>query len=402
MRQSVVFTKTSKNAPKDETSLNAQLLIKAGYVDKLMAGVYSLLPFGKRVVDNIIEILQDELNALGAQQIKMPALTPKEAWVTTGRWDAMDVLFKLENDNQSYALGSTHEEVVTPLVKKFIHSYRDLPIAVYQIQDKFRNEARAKSGMLRGREFTMKDLYSFHATEEDLDQYYDKVTETYNKIFQRCGLNAKLVEASGGVFSKLSHEFQVFTEFGEDTIFECTTCQKYRNKEIVFTDFCSDCATPLVKHKAIEVGNIFKLYQRFSDPFKVTYLDKVGKQQLVVMGCYGIGVTRLMGAIIEVSHDDKGIIWPESVSPFQFHLLNLNKDSVQADVIYETLQKRGFEVLYDDRSVSAGVKLNDADLIGITKRLVVGAKTEGKIEYKLRSSTASELISLEEIIQRHV
>ncbi|MEK7064928.1 MAG: aminoacyl--tRNA ligase-related protein, partial [Patescibacteria group bacterium] len=325
MRQSKLFTKTQREAPKDEVSLNAQLLIRAGFVDKLMAGVYTYLPLGLRVLDKIKNIIREEINAVGGQEILMPALNPKENWVKTGRWDGLDVLFRLEGaGGKEYALGASHEEVVTPLVQRFANSYKDLPVAVYQIQDKFRNEPRAKSGLLRGREFSMKDLYSFHANEKDLDGYYEKVKAAYLKIYERCGLGplTHVVFASGGTFSKYSHEFQTITEYGEDTIFVCSKCGTGVNKEIIDEQkTCPECGNEkLEEKKSIEVGNIFKLKTKYSAAFDYKYTDEKGEKQIVTMGCYGIGPSRVLGTIVEVHHDDGGIIWPESVAPFQIHL----------------------------------------------------------------------------------
>ena len=283
MRQSKLFTKTQREAPKDEVSLNAQLLIRAGFVDKLMAGVYTYLPLGLRVLDKIKNIIREEINAVGGQEILMPALNPKENWVKTGRWDGLDVLFRLEGaGGKEYALGASHEEVVTPLVQRFANSYKDLPVAVYQIQDKFRNEPRAKSGLLRGREFSMKDLYSFHANEKDLDGYYEKVKAAYLKIYERCGLGplTHVVFASGGTFSKYSHEFQTITEYGEDTIFVCSKCGTGVNKEIIDEQkHALNAAMKNWKKKSIEVGNIFKLKTKYSAAFDYKYTDEKGRNK---------------------------------------------------------------------------------------------------------------------------
>ncbi|OGH76947.1 MAG: hypothetical protein A2469_02410 [Candidatus Magasanikbacteria bacterium RIFOXYC2_FULL_40_16] len=408
MRQSKLFTKTAKETPKDEVSINAQLLIRAGFIDKLMAGVYTYLPLGLRSLEKIKKIVREEMNQLGGQEILMPALTPKEIWEVTGRWDKIDVAFKLDGDGgKQYSLGSTHEEVVTPLVKKFVKSYKDLPVAVYQIQDKFRNEPRAKSGLLRGREFSMKDLYSFHKDEEDFSDFYEKSKQAYLNIFEKCGLNAVIAEADGGVFTdKYSHEFQVFTENGEDIIFSCETCGLHRNSEIVKEEKCPQCGGGMVKNKAIEVGNIFPLETRFSDAFGFSYLDKDGKEQPVLMGCYGIGPSRVMGSIVEVNHDEKGIIWPESVAPYSVHLVSLCKESAdikKADELYETLTKQGVEVLYDDREgATAGQKFADSDLVGLPKRVVISPKTlaEDSVEIKERSSDKVEIIKIKELNSR--
>jgi len=407
MKQSQLFTKTTKEAPKDEVSLNAQLLIRAGFIDKLMAGVYTYLPLGLRVLNKIQNIVREEMNAIGGQEILMPALTPKDLWDITERWDKIDVLFKLKGaGDKDLALGSTHEEVVTPLVKKFVKSYKDLPVAVYQIQDKFRNEPRAKSGLLRGREFSMKDLYSFHRTVEDLDNFYEKSKHAYLNVFKRCGLEAEIVEASGGVFSKFSHEFQVMTEYGEDDVYYCAKCDRHQNKELVSNGElkCPYCGAEREIKKSIEVGNIFRLLTRFTDPFEFTFKDDDGKDKPVVMGCYGIGPSRVLGSVVEIHHDDGGIIWPENIAPFKIHLISLVKseeEKFQADKFYNALIKSGKEVLYDDRhELTAGAKFADSDLIGIPVRYIVSAKTlqKGCVEVKNRGEKESKLIEINNIL----
>jgi prolyl-tRNA synthetase len=553
MLQSQLFYKTLKENPKDEEAINARLLIRAGFIDKVSAGVYTYLPLGYRVLSKIEDIIRQEMNAIGGQELFMPVLHPKELWQATSRWDSMAVLFKIKGmADKEYALGPTHEEIVTPLGGKVIFSYKDLPKAVYQIQTKFRNEPRSRSGLLRGREFSMKDLYSFHRDEEDLNKYYEQVEKAYEKILSRLGLDDISIKtfASGGEFSKYSHEYQTLCDTGEDTIFVVKSKKLAFNKEIapsksshfdnqhekpeamrnvkgvgiigvqelskflkipvekttktilfedekdqviaaavrgdydvneiklaevagckelklasqkmvkkvtgaeigyagilnlpknvkVFMDdstqdrvnfecganqtnyhtinvnFGRDLAKPKKFYdikvakagdfypatgekyevkQAIEVANIFKLKTKFSDAFKFTYRDKNGKQKPVMMGCYGFGPSRAMGTLVEIFHDDRGIIWPESVAPFKYHLLNLSKSSKvkkQADKIYEKLLDKGEEVLYDDRSdVNAGEKLSEADLIGIPFRLIVSDKTKGKIEVKKRNQDKTEL-----------
>ena len=403
MRQTQLFTRTIKELPKDETSYNAQALIRAGFVDKVGAGIYSYLPLGKRVLDKICQIVREEMNNIGGQEILMTGLIPKENWEATGRWDAFDALFRLAgNDQKQYALGATHEEVVTPLAKKFIFSYKDLPFGVYQIQTKFRNEKRAKAGLLRGREFLMKDLYSFHTNQADLDVYYEKAIEAYKKIYDRLGLGAAtyVTYASGGSFAKYSHEFQTLAEAGEDLIYICEKCHIAVNKEIIDEqNSCPLCGNQNLKEQtAIEVGNIFKLGTKFSDPFSLKYKDEKGQENLVIMGCYGIGPSRLLGTIVEIYHDDKGMLWPAAIAPYKVHLLSLKEDKA-ADEIYNTLVAVGIEVLYDDRDLSAGEKFADADLIGCPYRLVVSAKTlkENSAELKQRSDSASELVKIENL-----
>lgn len=396
------FIYTDHKPPKDETAINAKLLEQACYVRKLMAGVYTYLPLGFRVLQKINQIIREEMDAIGGQEILMPALNPKENWQKTGRWQNFDVLFKLsDKDKREYALGPTHEEVIVPLAKKYISSYKDLPFYLYQIQDKFRDELRVKSGLLRGREFIMKDLYSFHADEQDLEKYYQKVVDAYFRIFSRCGIKEKtyLTLASGGTFSRYSHEFQMISLGGEDTIYVCQKCKLAVNQEIKSeTPECPECHSKDFKEeKAIEVGNIFKLYTKYSDPFKLKFKDKKGRDKTVVMGCYGIGLGRLMGAIMETHHDQDGIIWPSSVAPYQIYLISLDNKSVKE--LLSQLDKNGFEVLYDDRDVSAGIKFKDADLIGLPVRLITSAKTGRQFELKYRGEKQAKLLTKEQLMK---
>jgi prolyl-tRNA synthetase len=405
MKQSQLFTKTQKNAPRDETSRNAQILIRAGFVDKLMAGVYTILPLGLRVMKKIENIIREEIDAIGGQEIFMPALQPRENWEKTGRWDSMDDLYKIKDtSDREFALGSTHEEVISPLAKKFINSYKDLPFSAYQIQSKFRMELRAKSGILRGREFLMKDLYSFHLAQDDLDDYYEKAKAAYKKIFERTGIGEKtfVTFASGGSFSKYSHEFQTLTEAGEDIIYICNKCDLAVNKEIKDeTPQCPDCqGSDFREEKAVEVGNIFKLGTKYSAPFNLAVDNKEGEKVTLIMGCYGIGLQRLMGTIVEINNDEKGIIWPESVAPFKVHLINLGKDE-EAEKIYEDLKENNIEVLYDDRDVSAGEKFADSDLVGIPYRVVISEKSlkNGGLELKKRNEPEGKIIDISALIK---
>lgn len=411
MKQSKLFTKTQKDISKDETSINAQFLLRGGFVDRLTAGVYSYLPLGLRVLNKIENIIREEMNAVGGQEILMPALHPRENWDTTGRWDVVDVLFKLNGAGEKeYALGATHEEVVTPLLQKSVTSYKDLPTSVYQIQTKFRNEARAKSGILRGREFRMKDLYSFHVDQADLDRYYEEVRQAYVRIYERCGLGAVTyyTYASGGAFSKFSHEFQSVTPAGEDHIYICEKCNVALNKEIVeeIGMQCPECSQKdLKEEKAIEVGNIFKLGTKFSDAFHFSFQDEADQAQPVIMGCYGIGPSRVMGTIVEVHHDDNGIIWPKNIAPYQVHLVSLCREEAEkqkCEEIYTTLVEQGVEVLYDDREgVRAGEKFADSDLLGIPVRLVVSPKTleKNSVEVKMRTAGEANLVALSELAE---
>lgn len=417
MKMSSLFTKTLKDAPQDAESANAKYLIRGGFVDQHMAGVYSYLPLGLRVLRKIQEIVREEMNAIGGQEILMPALLSAEPWKTSGRWDdpGTEVMFQFKGaGDRDVCLGWTHEEIVTPLVQKFVNSYQDLPVFVYQVQDKFRNELRAKSGILRGREFNMKDLYSFHATEEELEAYYDKVLDAYKRVFERCGITALPTEASGGAFSKVSHEFQMPTDSGEDTIYVNQAGDYAWNKEIAPDlkdgDMAPDGSGPVKEMKAIEVGNIFKLKTRFTEPFKMTYTDANGKVQPVMMGCYGIGPSRVVGSIVEAHHDDRGIIWPKAVAPFQVHIVSLSAkdETVQerirttAEDLYEDLRKEGIEAIWDDRTgVSAGAKFADADLMGMPLRLVISEKTlaENSVEWKARDEADARLVHLDGIME---
>ncbi len=408
MRQSKLFTKTTKDAPKEEEAKNAQLLIRAGFINKEMAGVYSYLPLGLKVVRKIENIIRKEMNeTLEASEIFMPALHPLENYEKTGR-ENIDVLFRTKlATGRSLVLGQSHEEVVVPLIKNHLFSYRDLPIYVYQIQNKFRNELRAKSGILRGREFSMKDLYSFHSDEGDLEEYYEKSKKAYKNIFKEVGIGEEtfITFADGGTFSKYSHEFQTVTGAGEDIIYICESCRLAVNDEIIDeSPKCPECGTKkedLRKEKSIEVGNIFKLKRRFSDPFDLRYTDENGHEKPVHMGCYGIGVGRLMGAVLEVNSDENGMIWPESIAPFKFHLIAIGeKAEKKAAEIYDKMEE---DILYDDRNVGVGEKFADADLIGMPYRVVISEKTmeNDSVEIRKRWSKEEKLVKIDKL-QSHV
>jgi len=408
MRQSKLFCKTEKNKSADTESISHDLLTRAGYIDQLMAGVYSFLPLGFLVLKNIENIIRKNMEDAGGQEILMPALTPKENWVKTNRWDNFDVLFKLKGaGDKDMALAPTHEEVVVPLAKKFVFSYKDLPFSLFQFQTKFRNELRAKSGILRTREFLMKDLYSFHANQEDLDKYYAKLAKVYKDIFKQVGIGKQTYEtlASGGSFSKYSHEYQTITEAGEDIIYVCKKCGFAINKEIKTPDNeCPNCKTgDYEDKKAVEVGNIFKLGTKYSAPFDLKFKDKDGSEKPVIMGCFGIGLGRLLGTIVEVNHDEKGIIWPKEVAPFVAHLIPVgeNKNVAKtAQKIYADLIKEKISVLFDDRQdKTAGEKFADADLLGMPYRVVVSEKTlaKGSVELKERSKPAVKLVKIKQL-----
>ena len=411
MKQSQLFTKTRKEAPAEEVSKNADLLIRGGFVHKEMAGVYSYLPLGLRVLKKIENIIREEMDAIGGQEILMSSFQPKENWEKTGRWKSMDDLYKVsDSSGREVALGPTHEEIVVPILKNYISSYKELPISLYQIQNKFRMELRAKSGMLRGREFLMKDMYSFHSTQEDLESFYEKMKDVYKNIFKRVGIGhlTYLTFAAGGSFSKYSHEFQTITPAGEDTIYLDEASSIAVNKEVLNDEVLGNLnlqKEKLVEHRAIEVGNIFELKTKYSEPFDLSYTDEKGVKHVVLMGCYGIGLSRLMGSVVEALADDKGIIWPESIAPFEVHLLSLGqseKVKIEAERIYNELNIKKIETLFDDREdLTAGEKFADSDLIGIPYRLVISERSlkEGGIEVKKRNEVKGKIVSLEELIK---
>lgn len=573
MLYSQLFGKTKLNFPHDANSLNAKYLTQAGFIDQLAAGIYNFLPLGIRVLQKINHIIREEMNKVDGQEILMPSLHPLEIWEKTGRSLTMDdILYRTKSgNNKDFVFGPSHEETVTPLAKRFIQSYKDLPFALYQIQTKFRDETRAKSGVLRCREFGMKDMYSFHRDEKDLDEYYERVKQAYLNVYKRCGLEAYVVEASGGAFTeKLSHEFSVITSAGEDRIIVCKKCGIAQNIEIAegkiaeldeqekelevreknvdrdfsiaasarvhnvpewkilktviykaesgffgvllrgdlqvnehkltrylgkilrpataeeildiglvqgfispvtltdegkleplqikigghsiplpfladhsinqvknfitgankyhvdlvninpgrdftvkdFSDFvsvekgfyCQQCDLPLEEEKAVEAGNIFKLGTKYSKDFDVCFTDENGERKMVIMGCYGIGNTRLVGTIVEASHDEKGIIWPKSVAPFLVYLLTLGSEpevKQEAQRIYQDILSQNIDVLFDDRDESAGKKLKDADLIGIPLRLVVSKRTlaETGLEWKLRSAPESRIVKRDDVLK---
>jgi len=399
MKQSHLFTKTKKESPSDEVSLNAELLIKAGFINKEMAGVYSYLPLGLRVIKKIENIIREEMDAIGGQEVILTSLQEKETWEPTDQWDDknVDVWFKtkLKNDTE-LGLAVTHEAAITRMMKSFIQSYRDIPKYVYQFQTKFRNEVRAKSGIMRCREFEMKDLYSFSKNEIEHNEFYEKSKNAYKNIFKRAGIGhlTYLTFASGGMFSKFSHEFQTITGAGEDTIYIDENKGIAINKE-VYTDEVIESLgldkNNLVEKRAVEVGNIFTLGTRFSDALGLKYKTENGEEKSVFMGSYGVGPGRLMGTIVEALSDEKGIIWPESVASFMIHLLSLGKDDKtckEANKLYEDLISNGFEVLYDDRlDISAGEKFADADLMGIPYRIVVSKRSLEDESYEVKKRT---------------
>ncbi len=412
MRQSQLFTKTRREAPADEVSKNAELLIRAGYIHKEMAGVYSYLPLGLRVIKKIENIIREEIDAIGGVEMKTSVLQNKEVWEKSNRWDdeVVDSWFKTKLKNGGeVGLSFTNEEAYSNILKQYVSSYKDLPVYPYDFKEIFRNEARSKSGIMRVREFYWKALYSFSKDESEHNVFYEKAKTAYQNIFNRTGIGDKtyLTFASGGTFSKFSHEFQTVCEAGEDTIFVNEDKKIAVNKEVWNDEVLKEIGTnkkDFVEKKAIEVGNIFTLGTRFSEPFDLKYKNENGEDKLVFMGSYGIGLERLMGTIVELLADEKGIIWPKSVAPFVMHLLQIG-DSTEVKKatgdLYQKLDKAGVEVLYDDRDLRPGEKFADSDLLGIPVRLVVSEKTvaEGKIEMKFRTSDKSEMITAEKILK---
>jgi prolyl-tRNA synthetase len=411
MRQSQLFTKTRKEAPKDEVSKNAELLIRGGFIHKEMAGVYAYLPLGLRVLKKIEHIVREEMNAIGGQELLMTALQEKNNWEKSGRWsdEVVDVWFKtMLKSGSEIGLATTHEEPLTALLSEYVASYRDLPFSVYQFQNKFRNELRAKSGIMRGREFLMKDLYSFSRTQEEHETFYEQVKKAYFKVFSRVGLGdlTHFTFASGGSFSKYSHEFQTLTDAGEDTIYLSKEKNLAINEEVFNDEVLENLKISkdeVSKEKSAEVGNIFTLGTKYSEPLGLVFADEAGEKKPVIMGSYGIGISRVMGTVVEVLSDEKGIVWPKEIAPFQIHLMTLGTDEKVAalgDSVYKMFVDKGVEVLYDDRDVRAGEKFADSDLLGIPTRIIVGEKTiESKtFEVKDRKMGEVRMLSLEHLL----
>ena len=409
MKVSQLFTKTSKTAPADEVAKNAQLLIRAGFIHKEMAGVYTYLPLGKRVLDKIVQIIREEMNAIGGNEISLTALQAKDTWEASGRWDdeVMDIWFKTKLANGTeLGLAPTHEEPLTKLMKSHIASYKDLPVYPYQFQIKFRNELRSKSGLMRGREFWMKDLYSFSRTQEEHDAFYERTAEAYHKVYERLGLGDLTYKtfASGGSFAKYSHEFQTLSPVGEDVIYVHKEKGIAINEEVYTDEVLADLGVAkdeLVAEKAVEVGNIFTLGTRFSDAFNLTFTDTDGESKKVIMGSYGIGPSRLMGLIAEHFADDKGLVWPENIAPFKVYLASIGeKGTAEADELYKTLTDAGVEVLYDDRAERPGAKFADAELMGIPLRVTTSDRLsdQGKYELTDRATGETKLLTRDELL----
>jgi Prolyl-tRNA synthetase len=406
-----MFTKTSKSAPSDEVSKNAQLLIRAGFVYKEMAGVFAYLPLGLKVLENIKQIIREELNKINSQELIMTNLQPKETWETTTRWDdeVVDIWFKTKmKDDTELGLAWSHEEPIMKMLSGYVHSYKDLSTSVYQFQTKLRNELRAKSGIMRGREFMMKDMYSIHSSSQDLDAYYNEVADTYKRIFERLGIgeDTYITYASGGAFTKFSHEFQTVCDAGEDIMY------LHREKNIAVNEEVLDDAAEeleklgvskgeLEKVKSAEVGNIFNFGTEKAEQMNIKFTDKNGELKPLYLGSYGIGVTRVMGVIAEKMSDNKGLVWPENIAPAKVYLINIEDDENVVKFtteIYEKLQNNGIDVIWDDRKARAGEKFADSDLMGIPYRVVISKKLDDKIEIKKRTSEESDTVALEELL----
>lgn len=412
MKRSELFTKTSKTVPADETSRNAQLLIRAGYVHKEMAGVYAYLPLGLRTLEKIKAIIREEMDAIGGQEISMTSLQPKAVWQTTRRWDddVVDIWFKSKlQSGEDVGFAWSHEEPILNMLRDYAHSYKDLPVAVYQFQTKLRNELRAKSGIMRGREFLMKDMYSVHATKEDLQRFYDEVKAAYLRIYDKLGIGDRtyVTFAAGGAFTKFSHEFQTLCDAGEDWLYLDREKNIAVNEEVL-DDAVSELGLDkdkLEKCRSAEVGNIFNFGTDKAAQMGITFTDKDNQAKPFWFGSYGIGVTRVMGVIAELFADDKGLVWPDNVAPFRVYLVNIGADEkvlAEAQRAYNELQAAGVDVLWDDRDARPGEKFADADLMGIPHRVVISPKTldKGGVEYKARTSDESEIIPIAEMIKK--
>ena len=412
MRMSNLFTKTLKQAPADEVATNAQLLIRAGFIHKEMAGVYAYLPLGLRVLENIKRIVREEMNAIGGQEVMMTALQPKDIFEKTDRWDdaKVDNWFKTKLANGTeLGLGLTHEEPIVDALTPYINSYKDLPIFIYQIQNKFRNELRAKSGLLRGREFVMKDMYSLARSQDEHLELYERAAEAYQRVYERLGIGdiTYRTAADGGIFTeRFSDEFQTLSDIGEDTIYVDEEKRLAVNEEVYTDENLAKLGfdkSKLVKKKGVEVGNIFSLETKYTDALDVYYSDENGDKQQIIMGCYGIGVSRLVGVLAEHFSDDKGLVWSKEVAPYQVYLVSIGeKGSAKADKVYDQLKKAGIEVIYDDRDIRPGEKFADAELMGIPHRIVASDRleAEGNVELTNRQSGDTALLTPDELLAK--
>ena len=411
MRISQLFTKTSKTAPADEVAKNAELLIRAGFVYKVMAGVYAYTPLGLRVLENIKQIVREEMNAIGGQELIMSSLQKRETWEETGRWDdeVVDVWFKTKlKDDTELGLAWSHEEAIMEMMRQFVQSYKDLPVSVYQFQTKLRNELRAKSGIMRGREFIMKDMYSLHESADDLDEYYEKVKSAYMHVYERLGLgnDTYVTFASGGAFTKFSHEFQTICDAGEDILY------LHREKNIAVNEEVLDDAVAelgihkdeLERVKSAEVGNIFNFGTEKSEQMNIKFTGSDGKDHSFYLASYGIGITRVMGVIVEKFADDKGLVWPENIAPAKVYLVQIGGEASMkhAAELYEELSGRGIEVLFDDRDERPGTKFADAELMGIPYRVTVSDRLieASQYEFTERKTGETKLLTREELLAK--
>lgn len=413
MKVSQLFTKTSKTAPADEVAKNAQLLIRAGFIHKEMAGVYAYMPLGLRVLENIKKIVREEMNAIGGQEVAMTTLQPRDIWEKTDRWsdEKVDNWFKTKLTNGTeLGVGLTHEEPIVDAISNYLSSYKDMPFYVYQIQNKFRNERRAKSGLLRGREFLMKDMYSFSATQEIHEAAYEKVVAAYHRVYDRLGLGAVTYRtyADGGIFTRrFSDEFQTLSDVGEDKIFVDEAKKVAINEEIMTDENLAQLGlnrADLVEKKGVEVGNTFHLESKYTDALDVYYTDEKGQQQSIIMGCYGIGVSRLMGVVAEHFSDERGLVWPENIAPAKVYLVRIGGEAAiaHADELYEELTSKGIEVLYDDRDERPGAKFADSELMGIPHRVTVSDRLleAGQYEYTPRVSGVTESLTRSQLLDK--
>ncbi len=408
MRRTKLFTNTQKQTPTDEVARNAQLLIRAGYIHKEMAGIYDLLPLGLRVVEKIKEVVRIEMNAIGGNEILMASLQRKDLWEKTDRWNDknVDIWFKTHLQNgRELGLGWSHEEPITDMMRNHISSYKDLPAYCYQFQNKMRNELRSKSGIMRGREFMMKDLYSYSSNDEEHQIFYDSCIKAYHRIFKQLGIGDQtyFTVASGGAFTKFSHEFQTICDAGEDIVYLDKKKRIAINQEVLNDEVLKDHnlkREDLEKAKTAEVGNIFSFGGTKSEQLGLFFTDKNGKKQPVILGSYGIGITRIMGVIAEKLSDKKGLVWPESIAPYDIYLIAIGDVDKEANELYEKFQKAGRSVLFDDREARPGDKFADADLIGVPLRVIISSKTlqKGSVEIKKRTEDKSELIKISEVI----
>lgn len=413
MRISELFTKTSKNVPADEVAKNAQLLIRAGFIHKEMAGVYAYLPLGLRVLENIKKIIREEMNAVGGQEVMLTTLQPKDIWEKTDRWDdaKVDNWFKTKLINGTeLGVGLTHEEPIVDIVGNYLNSYKDMPFSVYQIQNKFRNELRAKSGLLRGREFLMKDMYSFSRDQSQHERVYEQIVAAYRKVYERLGLGEITYRtyADGGIFTaRFSDEWQTLNEFGEDTIYVDETKKIAINAEILTDENLEKLGlnrNDLIQKKGVEVGNTFHLESKYTDALDVFYTDENGAKQSIIMGCYGIGVSRLMGVIAEIFADDKGLIWPENIAPAKVYLVRIGGEAAvnHSDELYKELIVKGIEVIYDDRDIHPGQKFADSELMGIPYRVTVSDRMLASGEYELveRKDGQKKLLTRDQLLAK--